>query len=119
MDPILLQLPNVKTDTKFQGAKGFFSGESLFFIRLYCGGQPGRIWFNSFGAMKVLPIQPGQVITVDTGHVVAFDDTVSYEIGKVGGMKSFMFGGEGVVMHFSGQGRVWIQTRNLASLAAN
>ena len=52
-------------------------------------------------------------------HVVAFDDTVSYEIGKVGGMKSFMFGGEGVVMHFSGQGRVWIQTRNLASLAAN
>ncbi|MEC7435930.1 MAG: AIM24 family protein, partial [Candidatus Thermoplasmatota archaeon] len=43
----------------------------------------------------------------------------SYEIGKVGGMKSFMFGGEGVVMHFSGQGRVWIQTRNLASLAAN
>ena len=116
----LASTPNIKTDTKFQGAKGFFSGESLFFIRAFTeDGQPGRTWFNSYGAMKEIPIQPGQVVTIDTGHVVAFDDSVTYEIGKVGGMKSFMFGGEGIVMHFSGQGRVWIQTRNLASLASN
>ena len=68
----LASTTNVKTDTKFQGAKGFFSGESLFFIRGFTeDGQSGRIWFNSFGAMKEIPIQPGQVITVDTGHVLS------------------------------------------------
>ena len=115
----LASTPNVQTDTKFQGFKGMFSGESVFFIRAFTeDGQPGRAWFNSFGAIKEIPIQPGQVITVDTGHVVAFDDTVTYEIGKVGGMKSLFLGGEGLVMHFSGQGSVWIQTRNVGSLAS-
>jgi len=50
---------------------------------------------------------------------VAFTDNVQYEIGKVGGMKSLMFGGEGLVMHFSGQGSIWIQTRNMGALASS
>ncbi|MEC7460480.1 MAG: AIM24 family protein, partial [Candidatus Thermoplasmatota archaeon] len=62
------------------------------------------------------PVQPGQTITVDTGHVVAFESTVQYTINKVGGLKSFAFGGEGLVMNFTGQGTVWIQTRNFSSL---
>ena len=66
-----------------------------------------------------MQIQQGQSITVDTGHVVAFTNGVQYNIGKVGGLKSLAFGGEGLVMHFSGEGTVWIQTRNLGSLASN
>lgn len=109
---------NIKTDTKFQGMKGFFSGESMFFVRAFTeDGQPGKVWYNSFGAIKQIPVQPGQTITVDTGHVVAFEDTVQYTINKVGGMKSFLVGGEGLVMNFTGQGSVWIQTRNVESLA--
>tara|TARA_B100001029_G_C14960679_1_gene394253 strand:+ start:123 stop:824 length:702 start_codon:yes stop_codon:yes gene_type:complete len=108
---------NVETDTQFQGLKGAFSGESMFFIRAFTAAQTGRVYYCSFGAIKEIPIQPGQIITVDTGHVVAFTGGVNYQIGKVGGMKSLIFGGEGLVMHFSGQGSVWIQTRNVPSLA--
>ena len=46
------------------------------------------------------------------------DAGVQYTINKVGGMKSFLVGGEGLVMNFTGQGNVWIQTRNVGSLAA-
>ena len=110
---------NVQTDTQFQGLKGAFSGESMFFIRAYTeDGMPGRVYYNSYGAIKAIPVQQGQTVTVDTGHVVAFEDTLQYQIGKVGGMKSFMFGGEGLVMNFSGQGTIWIQTRNLSGLAS-
>ena len=109
---------NTKTDTKFQGMKGLFSGESMFFVRAFTEDeQPGKVWYNSFGAIKQIPVQPGQTITVDTGHVVAFEDTVQYTINKVGGMKSLLVGGEGLVMNFTGQGSVWIQTRNIQSLA--
>ncbi len=109
---------NVGTDTKFQGLKGLFSGESAFFIRAFTeDGGPGKVYFNSFGAIKEIPIQPGQTVTVDTGHVVAFEDTVEYQIGKVGGLKSALLGGEGLVMHFTGQGSVWIQTRAYSGLA--
>ena len=106
----------VETDTKFQGLKGLFSGESAFFIRAFTQQPSGRVYFNSFGAIKAIPVQPGQTITVDTGHVVAFESTVQYTINKVGGLKSFAFGGEGLVMNFTGQGTVWIQTRNFSSL---
>ena len=56
---------NVVTDTKFQGMKGFFSGESMFFVQASTeDGTVGRVWYNSFGAIKQIPVQPGQTITV-------------------------------------------------------
>ncbi len=67
--------------------------------------------------MKEISVQPGQVVTVDTGHLVAYESGLEYQINKVGGMKSLMFGGEGLVMNFSGEGTIWIQTRNIPSLA--
>lgn len=110
---------SVETDTKFQGMKGLFSGESMFFIHATTQAGAGRVYYNSYGAVKAMEIKQGQNITVDTGHVVAFTQGVQYDIGKVGGLKSLAFGGEGLVMHFSGEGTVWIQTRNLGSLASN
>jgi uncharacterized protein (AIM24 family) len=62
-------------------------------------------------------VNPSQELVVDTGHLVAFSDDVEYSIGKVGGIRSLIAGGEGLVMKFRGSGTVWIQTRNLASLA--
>ena len=113
----LASTANVETDTKFQGAKGFLSGERVFFIRAFTQAGAGRVYYNSYGAVKQIPIQAGQVVTVDTGHVVAFTDGVDYQIDKVGGIGSLVFGGEGIVMHFSGQGTVWVQTRNIGALA--
>ena len=108
---------NVRTDSQFQGFRGFFSGESLFFLRAFSEGGPGEVFYNSYGAIKRMPVEPGKELVVDTGHLVAFTDDVEYSIGKVGGLRSLIGGGEGLVMKFRGSGHVWIQTRNLASLA--
>ena len=109
---------NVQTDSKFQGFKGVFSGESLFFIRAFSTEGMGTIYYNSYGAIKKVPVEPGQELVVDTGHLVAFTEDVNYTIGKVGGIRSLLAGGEGLVMKFTGNGEVWIQSRNLASLAS-
>lgn len=108
---------NVQIDSQFQGFRGFFSGESLFFICAYAERGTGTVYYNSYGAIKEVPVDPGQELVVDTGHLVAFSDDVEYTIGKVGGIRSLVAGGEGLVMKFRGRGTVWIQTRNLASLA--
>jgi uncharacterized protein (AIM24 family) len=64
----------------------------------------------------------GELI-VDTGYVVGFDHTLDYQIrtmptlrpGMWGKVKSFLMGGEGLVCHFNGRGRVWVQARQLSS----
>jgi len=110
---------NVKTDTKFQGGKGIFSGEGMFLLTATTEGQyMGRIWLTSFGGIKEIMVEPGQELVVDTGNLVAFETAgLQYKVNKVGGMKSFFFGGEGLVMIFTGKGRVWIQTREPQGLA--
>ena len=107
---------NVQTDAQFQGFKGMFSGEKVFFLRAYAEGGQGMVHVNSFGAIKQVSIQPGSELVVDTGHVVAFTDNVQYSVGKVGGLGSLVAGGEGLVLKFTGSGDIWIQTRTLASL---
>lgn len=108
---------NVQTDAKFQGFKGFFSGEKVFFLRVFTEEGEGTVYYNAYGAIKQVPVQRGKELVVDTGHVVAFTDDVDYSIGKVGGLGSLVAGGEGLVMKFEGDGHVWIQTRTLSALA--
>ena len=108
--------PSVEIDTKFQGFKGFFSGESLFLIRATGSGD---IWFSSYGAIIEIPIAGDYV--VDTGYIVAFEDTLNYNVEMLGGLsfrglRTGILGGEGLVCRFSGQGRLWIQSRELYSL---
>lgn len=104
----------VEVETKWQGMlKGFFSGESLFLIR--CSGT-GDLWFNTYGAIIEVDIMDNYV--VDTGNIVAFTEGLDYEITKVGGYKSLFFSGEGFVCRFSGQGKVWIQTRSAQAFAS-
>jgi len=106
--------PTVELDTKWGGAKGFFSGTGLFLLR--CVGQ-GPLFFNCYGGMHAVDVGPGGYIC-DTSHVVAFTEGLQYSVTKVGGLKSLFFSGEGLVCNFQGQGRLWISTRNSASLAA-
>ncbi|MCS6959267.1 MAG: TIGR00266 family protein [Pseudanabaenaceae cyanobacterium SKYGB_i_bin29] len=109
--------PTVELQTKFQGlAKGFFSGESFFLVKAV--GQ-GDIWFSSYGAIVEIPIEGGYII--DTGYIVAFEDTLDYRVEVLGGLSLrglgvAIFGGEGLVCRFRGQGRAWIQSRELSNL---
>lgn len=97
----------VDVDAKFQGfKKGFFSGEKMFMVK--CSGQ-GDLWFNTYGALLEIDVNGSHV--VDTGYIVAFTEGLTYDVQSVGGMKSMLFSGEGLVCRFSGQGKLWIQTR--------
>ncbi|MGB2247695.1 MAG: TIGR00266 family protein [Alcanivorax sediminis] len=101
--------PEVAVESKWQGlTKGFFSGESLFLIRAQ---GTGDLWFNTYGAMIEIDVKGDYV--VDTGNIVAFTEGLEYKVSKVGGYKSLFFSGEGFVCRFSGEGKVWIQTRGV------
>lgn len=112
----MLHSDGVDLTGKWQGAKGFFSGEGL--VLLKASGN-GDIFFNSYGA--ILQVDVTDQYIVDTGYIVAFEDTLQYNVTilpglRAGGkLKSFFFGGEGLVCRFSGQGKVWIQTRHVHS----
>ena len=108
---------NVDTSTKFQGAKSLFSREGAFFLRAEAADVPGSVFFTSYGAMKEIELTPDKPIKIDNGHVVAFSEGLNYQISKVKGLGSFFFGGEGFTLDFHGSGSVWIQTRNIQSLA--
>ena len=108
---------NVETSTKFQGSKALFSREGVFFLRAEAMDVPGKVFYTSYGAMKEIEVTPDKPIKIDNGHVVAFTEGLSYNISKVKGLGSFLFGGEGFTLDFQGSGKVWIQTRNISSLA--
>jgi len=115
----MLNTEGVDLTGKWQGAKGFFSGEGLVLLK---ASGTGDLFFNSYGA--IMPIDVSGDFIVDTGYIVAFEDTLQYKVtvlpgARAGGkLKSFFFGGEGLVCRFTGQGKVWVQTRQVSSFLA-
>jgi len=99
----------IEVDTKWGGAKTFFGGEGLFMLR--CSGT-GTLIMSSYGAIHTVKLAQGQQYIVDTGHLVAFDEGISYEVKAVGGLKSTVFSGEGLVVQLTGPGTVALQTRS-------
>lgn len=102
--------PNIQVDTKWGGAKLFFSGEGLFLLR--CQGQ-GDLFVSSYGAIHAVQLAEGQQYVVDTGHMVAFEDTITYKVRGAGGLKETFLSGEGLVCDFTGPGRLYLQTRSM------
>ena len=105
--------PQIELSTRFGGLKSFFSGEGAFVIE--CSGT-GTLLFNSFGAIIEREVK-GEMI-VDTGHVVAWEPTLDYEIRGMGGLKQTLLSGEGLVMAFTGHGKIYVQTRYLGGLVS-
>jgi uncharacterized protein (TIGR00266 family) len=103
----------VDVDATWGGGKSFFSGEGLVLLR--CTGH-GELLLSSYGAIRSYTLGVGETMTLDTGHVVAFDDTVQYRVRKAGSWKSTLLGGEGLVTDFTGPGRLWLQTRSSSDL---
>lgn len=102
----------IEIDTTFAGlGNALFSGESAFWVK--CSGT-GDLLFNSFGA--IYPIDVDGSYVVDTGHIVAFEDTLRFEMTKASSslIGSFL-GGEGLVCRFQGRGRLWVQSHQTDS----
>lgn len=100
---------NINVDSQWGGARSFFSREGLFLLR--CSGR-GLLFVSSYGAIHRIDLDHSQRYTVDTGHMVAFDDTVKYDVGRSGGWKTTLLGGEGLVCKLEGPGRFYMQTRS-------
>ncbi len=100
---------SIELDTTFPGlGKALFSGEAVFWLK--CTGQ-GDLLLNSFGAIYEVEVDGDYV--VDTGHVVAFEDTLTWSVGKAApSLLGSLLGGEGLVCRFSGRGRLWCQSHN-------
>ncbi len=105
--------PGVQLDTKWGGAKGFFSGTGFFLLK---ADGHGPLFFSCYGGLHAVDVGPAGYIC-DTSHVVAFTAGLNYNVQRIGGLKSLFFSGEGLVCQFHGQGRLWISTRNPAALA--
>jgi uncharacterized protein (TIGR00266 family) len=99
-------------DTKWGGAKTFFSGEGLFMLRV---SGAGVLFMSSYGAIHEVNLVEGQKYVIDTGHIVAFEENMNYAVKKVGDWKSTFLSGEGLVVEITGPGKVLLQTRSFES----
>lgn len=98
----------VDIDLGFQGFKSFFSGESIFWLQI---SGTGTVLLSSFGGIYDIDVE-GEYI-VDTGHIVAFEKSLTFEITKAGSSWIGAFlGGEGLVCKFKGRGKLYCQTHN-------
>ncbi|MDA2944815.1 MAG: TIGR00266 family protein [Actinomycetota bacterium] len=100
----------VTVDTQWGGFKNLFGSEGGFILRT---SGSGHVVFACYGALEVWTLEAGQHFTVDTGHMVAYDESVNMQIRQAaGGLVQTFKSGEGLVFDFTGPGRVWTQTRN-------
>ncbi len=92
-----------------------FGGEGLILQRL---SGTGRAFIHACGDLNVVDLAPGQQYKVSTANAVAWEDTVSYDISSVGGLKTALFSGEGLfVTTLTGPGKIVIQSMTLGDLA--
>lgn len=109
------QLQNVGV-ALFGGTGGFLIGRT---------SGKGQVAVNGFGSLFMLDVVAGKDITVDNGHVVAWDANLRYDLsvttnqsrGMLGNLVNSMTSGEGMVLKFSGNGRVLVCSRNRENFA--
>jgi uncharacterized protein (TIGR00266 family) len=94
---------------------GLFGGEGFIMQRLQ---GDGLVFLHAGGTLMERTLNPGEVLRVDTGCIVAFQPSVEYDIQFVGGIKTALFGGEGLFFAtLRGPGKVWLQSLPLSRLA--
>lgn len=99
---------------RWGGLRALLAKEGAFFIE---ASGTGDLWITSYGAIEEIEVSGTYV--VDTGHLVAFDPSLTFGIRTGGGgLTGFVASGEGLVCEFHGQGRVLIQSRNPGALVA-
>lgn len=105
----LASAETIDIDTKWGGAKTFFSREGLFMLK--CSGS-GQLVVSSYGAIVPMDLEAGQTYIVDSGHMVGWGEGIQYNVRKAGNWKSTILGGEGLVVELTGPGRIYVQTRS-------
>ncbi|WP_436936050.1 TIGR00266 family protein [Halovenus marina] len=101
--------PLVERSTELNNLSNMFNSGELTVLGL--SGQ-GTAFLSAFGSMVEREVTPQESLIVDEDHLVAWTPELSLNRQKDGGLKSTVLGGEGLVTEFTGQGHVWLQTRD-------
>ena len=103
--------PTVTVETKWQGGKSLFGGEGGFMARV---SGAGKLLVATYGAVDGVDLAAGETVVVDTNHMLAFSETISYELKRAaqGRTLKSLKSGEGFVFHVKGPGKIFVQTRN-------
>lgn len=97
-------------------SSGMFGGEGFILEKL---SGSGMAFLEVDGDVVEKDLQPGEIIKVDTGNIVAFQNGMSYEIETVQGFRNVLFGGEGLFLtRITGPGKVILQTQNIKNFAS-
>ena len=116
-DAFLCAARGVALEIAFQkrlGA-GLFGGEGFIMQRLL---GDGWVFLHAGGTVLEYELKPGETLKVDTGCLVALKPSVDYDVEFVGGVKTALFGGEGLFLaRLTGPGHVWLQSLPLSRLA--
>jgi uncharacterized protein (TIGR00266 family) len=103
--------PDVQLSSNFQGLRGLFN-EGMFVLR---ASGDDLLFFNAYGGIEKIDLN-GEYI-VDNGLAVAWDAGLDYTITRARSLGSFLFSDQ-LLMRFSGQGALWVQSRRPKGLAA-
>lgn len=98
----------IEVNTKLSG-KAFMSGEGISMLQMT---GSGKLLLSSYGAILEKTLAAGEKYIVDTSHLVAFNESMNIEMKSVGGFKSTILSGEGMVVHITGPGKLYMQTRS-------
>lgn len=116
-DAFLCAAKGVSVGIEFQRrlGTGIFGGEGFIMQKLE---GDGMAFVHAGGYVTERTLQPGEVLKIDTGCVVAYTDGIDFDIEFIKGIRNFMFGGEGLFFAtLRGPGKVWIQSLPISRLA--
>ncbi len=103
----------VDIDSEVGGLKSVLGEASL--VPLALRGT-GTAFIDAYGGLETLELAAGESYVLDNEHLIAWDDQIEYSTRRIGGLKSTLLSGEGLVFEFTGPGTAWYQTRDVDSL---
>lgn len=110
----LAHMGDLDLKLKFGGLRGLLAKEGAFFLQV---SGHGDLWFTSYGGVQVVDVNGSFV--VDNGHLVGYEGQLTFNIRSAGGgLMGFVASGEGLICEFQGQGRLYIQSRNVDALVS-
>ena len=111
----LAATPEIDIDSELGGLKSMLAEASLTPLALK---GTGSVFIEAFGGLERIDLDPGESYVLDNEHVIAWDDQIDFSTRTVGGLKSTLLSGEGLVFEFTGPGTAWYQTRDLDSFVS-
>jgi uncharacterized protein (TIGR00266 family) len=103
----------IDIDSEVGGLKSMLGEASLMPLALK---GTGTAFIDAYGGLEKLELAAGESYVLDNEHLIAWDNEIEYSTRRVGGLKSTLLSGEGLVFEFTGPGTAWYQTRDMDSL---